>query len=96
MARCAGMSDAAFNRHFRAATGMSPLQYQKTLRLQAARRAILAGSEVARAGFAVGYQSASQFSREYARLFGLPPSADAQRLKDSLTLARRRMARAGR
>ncbi|MFD2175044.1 AraC family transcriptional regulator [Rhodobacter lacus] len=88
MARCAGMSDASFNRHFRAATGMSPLQYQKTLRLQAARRAILAGSEVAGAAFSVGYQSASQFSREYARLFGLPPSADARRLKQSLTRAR--------
>ncbi|MBF9034940.1 helix-turn-helix domain-containing protein [Rhodobacterales bacterium HKCCE2091] len=80
MATCAGMSDASFHRHFRAATGMSPLQYQKTLRLQAARRAILAGSEVARAAFAVGYESPSQFSREYARMFGLAPSKDAKRL----------------
>ncbi|MCA0964931.1 AraC family transcriptional regulator [Salipiger bermudensis] len=83
MATCAGMSDASFRRHFRAATGMSPLQYQKTLRLQAARRAILAGSEVARAAFAVGYESPSQFSREYARMFGLPPSRDARRLLEA-------------
>ncbi|MCJ1962115.1 AraC family transcriptional regulator [Novosphingobium mangrovi (ex Hu et al. 2023)] len=80
MASCARMSEASFRRHFRQATGMSPLQYQKTLRLQAARRAILSGSEVAKAAFAVGYESASQFSREYARLFGLPPAQDAKRL----------------
>ncbi|MCA0042728.1 AraC family transcriptional regulator [Celeribacter sp. ASW11-22] len=76
MASCAGMSEASFRRHFKAATGMSPLTYQKTLRLQAARRAILGGTEIARAGFDVGYVSPSQFSREYARLFGLPPSRD--------------------
>ena len=80
MANCAGMSDASFHRHFRAATGMSPLQYQKTLRLQAARRAILAGTEVARAAFDVGYESPSQFSREYARMFGLAPTKDMKRL----------------
>ena len=80
MANCAGMSIASFHRHFRAATGMSPLQYQKALRLQAARRAILSGTEIARAGFAVGYESPSQFSREYARMFGLAPSKDLKRL----------------
>ena len=80
MATCAGMSEASFRRHFRAATGMSPLQYQKTLRLQSARRAILAGSEVARAAFAVGYESPTQFSREYARLFGLAPMLDVKRV----------------
>ncbi|RAH99556.1 AraC family transcriptional regulator [Acuticoccus sediminis] len=83
MATCAGMSDASFHRHFRAATGMSPLQYQKSLRLQAARRAILAGAEVAHAAFDVGYQSASQFSREYSRMFGLAPSRDVKRLLDA-------------
>ncbi|MBC06862.1 AraC family transcriptional regulator [Thalassospira sp.] len=85
MANCAGMSPASFRRHFRNATGMSPLQYQKTLRLQAARRAILAGAEVGRAAFDVGYESASQFSREYTRLFGLAPSYDAKRLQASGT-----------
>ena len=80
MATCAGMSDASFRRHFRAATGMSPLQYQKALRLQAARRMMLAGAEVAQAGFAVGYVSPSQFSREYARMFGMSPSRDTKRL----------------
>ncbi|WP_319498813.1 AraC family transcriptional regulator [uncultured Cohaesibacter sp.] len=79
MASCAGMSQPSFRRHFRTATGMSPLQYQKTLRLQAARRSILAGAEVSRAAFAVGYESPSQFSREYSRMFGVPPSRDASR-----------------
>lgn len=79
------MSPASFNRHFRAATAMSPLQYQKSLRLQEARRLILAGRDVAAAGYAVGYESASQFSREYARLFGLPPSRDVKRHKPGVT-----------
>ncbi|WP_118132991.1 AraC family transcriptional regulator [Oceanicella sp. SM1341] len=79
MAGCAGMSLASFNRHFRAATGLSPVQYQKRLRLQQARRLILAGSEVARAGYAVGYASASQFSREYQREFGNAPVRDLRR-----------------
>ncbi len=81
MATCAGMSEPSFRRHFRAATGMSPLQYQKALRLQAARRSILAGAEIARAAYAVGYESSSQFSREYARMFGLSPSKDLKRLR---------------
>ena len=76
MATCAGMSQSSFRRHFRVATGMSPLQYQKTLRLQAARRAILAGADVSRAAFDVGYESPSQFSREYSRTFGVAPSRD--------------------
>nr|WP_321462488.1 AraC family transcriptional regulator [uncultured Cohaesibacter sp.] len=80
MANCAGMSEPSFRRHFRVATGMSPLQYQKTLRLQAARRAILAGTEVSRAAYAVGYESASQFSREYSRTFGIAPSRDSRSL----------------
>lgn len=74
----AGMSPASLHRHFRAATAMSPLQYQKSLRLQEARRLIIAGQDVAAAGYAVGYESASQFSREYARLFGAPPSRDVK------------------
>lgn len=81
LAEEAGMSPASLHRHFRTATAMSPLQYQKSLRLQEARRLILAGRDVAAAGFAVGYESASQFSREYVRLFGSPPSRDAKSTK---------------
>lgn len=81
LAGLAGMSPAAFHRHFKAATAMSPVQFQKSLRLQQARRLLLVDHDAARAGFAVGYESASQFSREYARLFGAPPARDAQRLR---------------
>lgn len=81
LAELAGMSPASFHRHFKAATAMSPLQYQKTLRLQEARRRLIADPDAARAGYAVGYESASQFSREYARLFGAPPARDAARLR---------------
>jgi AraC-like DNA-binding protein len=81
LARMAGMSVASFHRHFRATTAMSPLQYQKSLRLQHARRLLIANEDAARAGYAVGYESASQFSREYARLFGAPPARDAVRLR---------------
>ncbi|MNP70987.1 Helix-turn-helix domain protein [compost metagenome] len=64
---------------------MSPLQYQKLIRLQEARRLLLSETtEAADAGFKVGYESPSQFSREYARLFGLPPISDVKKLKDSL------------
>ena len=80
LADLAGMSPASFHRHFKTATAMSPLQYQKNLRLQEARKLMLANSDAARAAFAVGYESPSQFSREYARLFGAPPTRDAQRL----------------
>jgi AraC-like DNA-binding protein len=81
LARMAGMSVASFHRHFKAATAMSPLRYQKSLRLQHARRLLIANEDAARAGYAVGYESASQFSREYARLFGAPPARDAVRLR---------------
>ena len=80
-ARVAGMSVTSFHRHFRAVTAMSPLQYQKQIRLQEARaRLIAAPHDVAAVGFEVGYESASQFSREYRRVFGLPPGQDAARL----------------
>ncbi|TXC72883.1 AraC family transcriptional regulator [Sphingomonas ginsenosidivorax] len=79
----AGMSVATFHRHFRAATAMSPLQYQKTLRLQEARRLLFADADATSAAFAVGYESASQFSREYTRMFGMPPARDAARLRAS-------------
>lgn len=81
LAEIAGMSVASFHRHFKAATAMSPLQYQKTLRLHAARRLLASGAEASRTAYSVGYESASQFSREYARAFGAPPSRDAERLR---------------
>lgn len=82
VARRANMSTSTFHRHFKAVTAMSPLQYQKQIRLQEARRLLLAGqADAASIGFAVGYESPSQFSREYARLFGQPPVRDAVRLR---------------
>jgi transcriptional regulator GlxA family with amidase domain len=81
VARVAGMSVTSLHRHFRAVTTMTPIQFQKTIRLQVARSRLLAEpGDVAAVGFAVGYESASQFSREYRRLFGLPPGQDAARL----------------
>jgi AraC-like DNA-binding protein len=78
----AGMSPSSFHEHFKAVTAHSPLQYQKLLRLQEARRLLVStGSDAASAAFAVGYSSAQQFSREYARLFGAPPQRDAARLR---------------
>lgn len=81
LAEIAGMSVASFHRHFKAATTMSPLQYQKILRLHAARRLLASGAEASRAAYSVGYESASQFSREYSRTFGVSPSRDAERLR---------------
>ena len=76
------MSASSLHHHFRAVTAMSPLQYQKQLRLQEARRLLLGEvSDAASAGHRVGYESPSQFSREYARLFGVPPARDAARMK---------------
>ncbi|MEO0004267.1 MAG: HTH-type transcriptional activator RhaS, partial [Pseudomonadota bacterium] len=76
------MSPSTFRQHFRAMTGTSPLQYQKQLRLQRARYLMLSHHiEAGTAGAQVGYESASQFSREYQRLFGLPPQQDARRLR---------------
>lgn len=84
VARAAGMSASALHQHFKAVTAMSPLQYQKQLRLQEARRLMLAAAcDAQAAGFQVGYDSPSQFSREYARLFGAPPARDAARLRAS-------------
>jgi AraC-like DNA-binding protein len=78
----AGMSPSSFHEHFKAVTAHSPLQYQKLLRLQEARRLMVsAGSDAASAAFAVGYSSPQQFSREYARLFGASPQRDAARLR---------------
>lgn len=81
LAALAGMSVSSFHHHFKAVTTLSPLQYQKQLRLQEARRLLL-GSALGAADVAyqVGYESPSQFSREYARCFGLPPASDAKRI----------------
>ncbi|OFI32248.1 hypothetical protein BFC17_08180 [Alteromonas lipolytica] len=78
LARQIGMSVSSFHAHFKAITGISPLQFQKTLRLQAARRLIrMQDKEVSLAAFEVGYASTSQFSREYTREFGTAPSRDS-------------------
>ena len=85
LARQVHMSASSLHHHFRAVTAMSPLQYQKQLRLQEARRLLLGEvSDAASAGHRVGYESPSQFSREYARLFGVPPARDAQRLRQQV------------
>ncbi len=77
LAAIAHMSPSSFHHHFKLITSMSPLQYQKQLRLLEARRLMLAnGSDATRAAYQVGYESASQFSREYARMFGAPPHRD--------------------
>ena len=83
MARDLGMSLSGFHYHFRAITAMSPLQFQKQLRLQEARRLMLGeGLDAASAGYRVGYGNASQFTREYKRLFGAPPMHDVEQLRE--------------
>ncbi|WP_395607464.1 AraC family transcriptional regulator N-terminal domain-containing protein [Pseudomonas sp. B22129] len=82
LAATAGMSPSSFHRHFRAVTSLSPLQFQKNLRLIEARRMLLAeGASASSAAFNVGYESVSQFNREYARMFGLPPIKDVEAFK---------------
>ena len=81
LADMVAMSESSFHRHFRGATTMSQLQYQKLIRLQEARARIMADAgDVAAIGYSVGYDSPSQFSREYSRLFGAPPGRDKLRL----------------
>ncbi|MEH1900626.1 MAG: AraC family transcriptional regulator [Nostoc sp.] len=76
------MSPSSFHHHFKSVTSMSPLQYQKQLRLLEARRLMLAeNSDAANAAYQVGYESPSQFSREYSRMFGAPPVRDIERLR---------------
>ena len=83
LAEIASMSISSFHRHFKEVTAMSPIQFQKQLRLQEARRLLLAESaDAADVAFRVGYESTSQFSREYSRMFGSPPRADIKRLKE--------------
>jgi AraC-like DNA-binding protein len=84
LADLAGMSESSFHRHFRSATSMTPIQFQKQIRLQAARALLISSpGEVAEIGYRVGYESPSQFSREYRRTFGTPPGRDAVRLRET-------------
>lgn len=82
LAKVARMGVSTLHHHFRALTAMSPLQYQKQLRLQAAKqRMLMDGIDATRAAFEVGYESVSQFNREYSRLFGQPPMRDIKALR---------------
>jgi AraC-like DNA-binding protein len=84
LAQNAGMAVSTLHHHFRALTAMSPLQYQKQIRLQAARARMLADDvDAATVAFEVGYESASQFNREYSRLFGQPPIRDVRTLRSA-------------
>lgn len=85
LADVAGMSPSSFHQHFRAATSLSPLQFQKQLRLIEARRLMLAeGASASSAAFAVGYESVPQFTREYGRLFGTTPVRDTRAARGRL------------
>lgn len=85
LASMAGMSRSTLHHHFRGLTAMSPLQFQKQLRLHTARQKMLTEElDAASAAFAVGYESPSQFNREYKRFFGKPPMRDVQALRSSL------------
>ncbi|SIS08708.1 transcriptional regulator, AraC family [Aquipseudomonas alcaligenes] len=85
LARVANLSTSTLHHRFKAVTAMSPLQYQKQLRLQEARRLMLCENlDVSSAGYRVGYESPSQFSREYSRLFGEPPVRDLARLRGAV------------
>ncbi len=82
LAKSIGMSESSLYANFKKITDMSPLQFQKTLRLQEARRKLMMQEiDASQVAFEVGYESPSQFSREYARMYGLPPKADARRLR---------------
>jgi AraC-like DNA-binding protein len=84
LAAVARMGVSTLHHQFRALTAMSPLQYQKQLRLQTARqRMLMDGLDATTAAYEVGYESVSQFSREYSRFFGQPPLRDVKALRDS-------------
>ncbi|MDO3411976.1 AraC family transcriptional regulator [Saccharibacillus sp. CPCC 101409] len=85
LAEQAHMSESSLYAHFKEVTNLTPIQYQKRIRLQEARRLLLSEtSEAAEAAFRVGYESPSQFSREYSRMFGLPPARDMKRMREEL------------
>jgi AraC-like DNA-binding protein len=84
LAAACGMSASAFHRSFQAVTGLSPIRFQKQIRLQKARLLLLGGADdVATVAYRVGYNSPSQFSRDYRRQFGAPPGRDAARLREA-------------
>lgn len=84
LAEVASMSVSTFHRHFKEITAMSPIQFQKQLRLQEARSLLLMESaDATEVAYRVGYESSSQFSREYSRMFGYPPKMDIKRLKET-------------
>jgi AraC-like DNA-binding protein len=90
LAQLAGMSAPTFHQHFRAVTAMSPLQFQKRIRLQEARRLLLSkNGDTASIGFDVGYTSGARFNHEYRRLFGAPPGRDTMRMRSALTPRKR-------
>jgi transcriptional regulator GlxA family with amidase domain len=87
LAAMVNMSPSSFHQHFKAVTAMSPLQYQKRLRLTEARHILLSEhADAASTAYRVGYQSVSQFSREYARMFGAPPIRDIEGIRNPAAL----------
>ncbi|WP_049721262.1 AraC family transcriptional regulator [Gilvimarinus polysaccharolyticus] len=89
LADMTSMSPASFYRHFKAITQMTPVQFQKQVRLQEARRLLLSEYEVAGVGYKVGYESPSQFSRDYRKFFGAPPGKDAAIMRSSVAIESR-------
>lgn len=88
LAACASMSPSSFHQHFKTVTSLTPIQFQKRLRLIEARRLMIAdGIRAGDAAFAVGYESVSQFTRDYARLFGAPPRRDLTRASEATSRA---------
>lgn len=86
LARELGMSLSGFHAHFKAVTNLSPLQFQKHVRLQEARRLMLAEDlDAAEAGYRVGYEDQSHFTRDYKRHFGQPPMRDVERMRELAT-----------
>jgi AraC-like DNA-binding protein len=87
IARDLGMSVSGFHHHFKSVTAMTPLQYQKQIRMQEARRLMLAQDmDAASAGFRVGYEDPSYFSRDYKKQFGAPPQRDIAKLRQTLEM----------
>jgi len=86
LASMASMSPASFHRHFKTITQVTPVQFQKHVRLQEARRLLLDNQEVASVGYQVGYESPSQFSRDYRKLFGAPPGKDKATMRSTVAI----------